>query len=65
MQANEAEVRHHGERLGEVGGRIVAEVLLGLIDGDPNSYLNAGTDWKPQAHKRDILPWPISLGLPE
>jgi hypothetical protein len=44
----EAEVRHRGERLGEVGGRIVAEVLLGLIDGDPNSYRNAETEWRPE-----------------
>jgi len=44
----EAEIRHHGERLGDVGGRIVAEVLLGLIGGDPNSYLNAGSDWEPE-----------------
>ncbi len=44
----EAEVRYRGERLGEVGGRIVAEVLLGLIDGDPNSYRNAGTEWRPE-----------------
>jgi hypothetical protein len=43
----EAEVRRRGERLGEVGGRIVAEVLLGLIDGDPNSYRNAETEWSP------------------
>ncbi len=43
----EAEVRQRGERLGEVGGRIVAEVLLGLIDGDPNSYRNAETEWSP------------------
>jgi LCP family protein required for cell wall assembly len=35
----EAEVRHNGERLGELGGRIVAEVLLGLLPGDPSSYL--------------------------
>jgi hypothetical protein len=48
MQANEAEVRHHGERLGDVGGRIVAEVLLGLIGGDPNSYLNADSAWRPE-----------------
>jgi hypothetical protein len=44
----EAEVRYRGERLGEVGGRIVAEVLLGLIDGDPNSYRNAGIEWRPE-----------------
>jgi hypothetical protein len=43
----EAEVRNRGERLGEVGGRIVAEVLLGLLDGDPSSYRNAGTEWQP------------------
>ena len=44
----EAEVRQRGERLGEVGGRIVAEVLLGLIDGDSTSYRNAETEWRPE-----------------
>jgi hypothetical protein len=44
----EAEVRHGGDRLGEVGGRIVAEVLLGLIDGDPNSYRNVQVEWSPE-----------------
>ncbi len=43
----EAEVRTGGERLGAVGGRIVAEVLLGLIDGDATSYRWAETEWKP------------------
>jgi Animal haem peroxidase len=43
----EAEVQTGGERLGEVGGRIVAEVLLGLIDGDASSYRNADTAWQP------------------
>jgi hypothetical protein len=43
----EAEVRARGEHLGDVGGRIVAEVLIGLIDEDPNSYRNADTEWKP------------------
>jgi hypothetical protein len=33
--------------LGPVGGRIVAEVLAGLLEGDPNSYLNAKTPWQP------------------
>ena len=33
-----------GERLGPVGARIVAEVLIGLLKGDPQSYLNAGAD---------------------
>ena len=43
----EAEVRNNGHFLGEVGGRIVAEVLLGLLDSDPTSYRNADTAWKP------------------
>ena len=43
----EAELRHGGERLGELGGRIVAEVLLGLVMSDPTSYLGAKPDWQP------------------
>lgn len=43
----EAEVRNSGQYLGEVGGRIVAEVLLSLIDDDPNSFRNAETAWTP------------------
>jgi Animal haem peroxidase len=43
----EAEVQAGGERLGEVGGRIVAEVLLGLLEGDANSYLSLKPDWRP------------------
>jgi hypothetical protein len=35
-----------GERLGPVGGRIVAEVLLGLLKGDRFSYVNDPT-WAP------------------
>jgi hypothetical protein len=46
----EAEVRHNGEHLGAVGGRIVAEVLLGLIDADPGSYRNADEEWQPELH---------------
>jgi Animal haem peroxidase len=36
-----------GERLGPVGGRIVAEVLLGLLKGDSFSYVNADPTWEP------------------
>ena len=43
----EAEVRHDGEQLGPVGGRIVAEVLIGLLFGDPQSYLRVQPGWKP------------------
>jgi hypothetical protein len=38
---------YKGERLGPVGGRIVAEVLVGLLQRDPNSYLYLDPGWKP------------------
>jgi hypothetical protein len=38
---------YHGERLGPVGGRIMAEVLVGLLQRDPNSYLYLDPAWKP------------------
>ena len=44
----EAELQHSGARLGDVGGRIVAEVLLGLLTSDPRSYLRAGGGWTPE-----------------
>jgi Animal haem peroxidase len=43
----EAEVNAGGLHLGPVGGRIVAEVIHGLIDGDPSSYLALEPDWTP------------------
>jgi hypothetical protein len=33
--------------LGPVGGRIVAEVLSGLLEGDPTSYRNSPEPWEP------------------
>ena len=43
----EAAVHHDGDRLGEVGGRIVAEVLIGVISADPESYLACDRAWMP------------------
>jgi hypothetical protein len=37
-----------GESLGPVGGRIVAEVLVGLLQGDPLSYIRQRPTWKPE-----------------
>jgi hypothetical protein len=34
-------------RLGPVGGRIVAEVFLGLMFGDKNSLLSLDRNWQP------------------
>jgi hypothetical protein len=36
-----------GRHLGPVGGRIVAEVLIGLLAGDPQSYLSVEPAWRP------------------
>ncbi|MBI3249319.1 MAG: peroxidase [Deltaproteobacteria bacterium] len=47
----EAEVFEKGQRLGWVGGRIVAEVFLGLLHADPSSCLNQAPGWQPQAGK--------------
>jgi hypothetical protein len=33
--------------LGQVGGYIVAEVMIGLLEGDPSSYLRQNPEWKP------------------
>ncbi len=43
----EADVVADGEHLGPVGGRIVAEVIVGLIEGDGQSYLRQDPDWEP------------------
>jgi Animal haem peroxidase len=43
----EAQVVNDGERLGPVGGRIVAEVVIGLIRGDGQSYVRQDPDWTP------------------
>lgn len=43
----EAAVLGKGERLGMVGGRLVAEVLVGLLKGDPQSYLRRKPTWTP------------------
>ncbi|MCF6378118.1 heme peroxidase family protein [Nocardioides KLBMP 9356] len=43
----EAEVKAAGKHLGPIGGRIVAEVLVGLAANDPSSFLKHQPDWKP------------------
>lgn len=43
----EAEHRAGGERLGPVGGRIVGEVLVGLVDADPTSQRVVDPGWEP------------------
>jgi hypothetical protein len=43
----EADVLHDGDRLGPVGGRIVGEVLVGIIDADPGSFRSVDPAWTP------------------
>ena len=43
----EAAVFEDGERLGPVGARIVAEVFIGLLQGDRASYLSQDPEWQP------------------
>jgi hypothetical protein len=45
----EAELTHAGERLGPVGGRIVAEVILSILDADKNGYLKVNPGFRPSA----------------
>jgi hypothetical protein len=47
----EAELVEDGLHLGPVGGRIVAEVFIGLLQSDPGSYLNVQPDWQPTLPK--------------
>jgi Animal haem peroxidase len=43
----EAEVVEHGQQLGPVGGRIVGEVILGLLQLDRHSFLSVNRRWQP------------------
>jgi len=48
----EAEVREGGERLGPVGSLIVGEVLLAILDGDPESFGSVDRSWQPTLPSR-------------
>lgn len=43
----EAEIIAGGQHLGPVGGRIVAEVIIGLLQSDGDSYLSRNPSWRP------------------
>ena len=49
----EAQYLGGGEELGPVGGRIVAEVIIGLVRADPASYLSADPEWQPTLPHED------------
>ncbi len=49
----EAQLLGRGERLGPVGSRILAEVFVGLLEGDDESFLTADPNWKPTLGERE------------
>jgi len=49
-----------GQHLGPVGGRIVAEVLTGLIDRDKESFRQVSPEWRPRKTLTELF---ISGGL--
>ncbi|GAA4844503.1 heme peroxidase family protein [Luteimicrobium xylanilyticum] len=49
----EADVLAGAAHLGPVGGRIVAEVLVGLLHGDPLSFLSVDPTWRPTLPSRE------------
>jgi hypothetical protein len=51
----EAAVLEGGNRLGPVGARIVADVLVGLIDADRNSFRNREEEWRPRKMLSELL----------
>jgi hypothetical protein len=51
----EADVKTGGSRLGPVGGRIVAEVLVGVLDCDPGSVRSSDPSWRPKGSLIEML----------
>ena len=51
----EADVCADGHRLGPVGGRIVAEVLIGLVSADATSFRQSRQEWHPKKILSELL----------
>ena len=49
----EAEVMEGGLHLGPVGGRIVGEVIIGLLQLDRHSFLSVEPQWQPTLPTRN------------
>ncbi|MBV6625783.1 MAG: peroxidase [Rivularia sp. (in: Bacteria)] len=43
----EAQIQQQGNRLGQVGSRILAEVFVGLLKADSSSFLACNPNWQP------------------
>jgi hypothetical protein len=51
LEAIAADIAGDGDRLGPVGGRIVADVLIGIVQADPESFLAVDPVWTPTLGK--------------
>ncbi len=51
----EADACSEGHRLGPMGGRIVTDVLVGLIDADVTSFRQKSRNWQPQKMLSQLL----------
>ena len=49
----EAEVMEGGQQLGSVGGRIVGEVIIGLLQLDRHAFLSVDPQWRPTLPTRN------------
>jgi hypothetical protein len=49
----ESEVMEGGVHLGPVGGRIVGEVIIGLLELDRDSYISENPHWRPMLPQRN------------
>ncbi|HEV2069486.1 MAG TPA: hypothetical protein VGR26_06810, partial [Acidimicrobiales bacterium] len=58
----EAELQHGGTRLGEVGARIVAETLVGLLAQNRDTFFRLDPSWKPVP---PIAPSEGRFGVPD
>ncbi|MCJ8281266.1 MAG: hypothetical protein MJK14_15655 [Rivularia sp. ALOHA_DT_140] len=43
----EAQIQQQGNRLGQVGSRILAEVFVGLLKADSSSFVASNPGWQP------------------
>jgi len=52
----EASIQQDGKRLGKLGATIIAEVFVGILSADYNSYLNVDPTWHPSKERHVKIP---------
>jgi len=59
----EAQIQRAGEKLGQVGGHLVAEVIIGLIQKDPTSFIGANPNWRPELPRANAGKPPFNFDM--